>query len=192
MALSITEFIRRTEALAKVIDGDEIGRRVSIVALERLQGLHKERIFKFGKASDGTKIGNYSTAPYYAPTNPKGLKKKNLRPLGKNKKSKFKNGKTKKTRYLPGGYKEFRDRVGLQSSTVDLNLTSDTVGSLAIGQKGTRFIYGYTNKKASDIVKANERRFKKEVEKPTQSELKAVGEAALKEWRQVLIEAINT
>jgi hypothetical protein len=191
MALSITEFIRRTEALAKVIGGEEISRRVSIVALTRLEGLHKERIFREGKATDGGKIGNYSTKPYYANSRPKLLPKSKLKPLGKNGKSKFKNGKQKKTRYLPGGYKEYRDRVGPQSSKVDLSLTQTSEESLAVGQKGNKYTYGYTNKKASTIIKANEKRFKKEVEKPTQREIKEMSEAALKEWVAVLTEAYN-
>jgi hypothetical protein len=212
MALSITEFIRRTEALAAVLRTDEVGDRVSIVALNRLAGLHKRRIFVDGKTTDGGKIGKYSTRPYYVNSNPKKqsrpsvqtsgllkpppkpvqlLPKSRLKPLGKNKRSKFKNGKLKKTRYLPGGYKEFRDRVGRQSDKVDLNLTSATVGSLQIGRKGHRYIYGYTNRRAADIMRGNEKRFNKQIDKVSAAEISALSEAALKEWTTILTEAYN-
>ena len=189
--MRIDEFIRRTEALVAVIASDETRRRVSIAALNRLAGLHKRRIFTDGRATAGGDIGRYSKKPYYANSRPKLLPKSKLKPLGKNKKSKFKNGQKKKSRYLPGGYAEFRDRVGRQNNKVDLNLTSSTVGSLAVGRRGGKFTYGYTNRRSALIMKSNERRFGKLIAAPTDDEVREAGAAAVREWTQILKELYN-
>lgn len=186
--MKIDKFIKRIEALAAVMASEQIKNRVSFVAVSRLAGLYETRIFREGEATGGGKIGRYSTKPYYTTSRPKLLPKSKLSPLGKNGKSTFKNGKKKKTRYLPGGYSEFRERTVGQNKTVDLNLTGATVGSLAIGRRAGRVVYGFTNQKAAEIMEENEKRFKKEITKPTAAEIKAAGEAALNEFSTILLE----
>lgn len=184
--MKIGDFIKRVEALAAVTSSEEVKNRVSFVAVSRLAGLHKTRIFTEGEATDGSPIGTYSKKAFYAPLKRGPLPQ--LSPLGKNGKSTFKNGKKKKTRYFKNGYFQYRPAVKRFNDKVDLDLTSTTRGSLAIGRRRGKITYGFTNKKAADIMNGNEKRFTKEITKPSEAEIKAAGDAALGEWLQILNE----
>lgn len=91
-----------------------------------------ERIFDDGKKTDGSSIGQYSTKPIYV--NPDVLKEMKVPgnigvPMGKTGEIKFKTGKKKgerhKTKYLAGGYKELRNKLGRQTSYIDLTLSDE-------------------------------------------------------------------
>jgi hypothetical protein len=88
-----------------------------------------ERIFDEGKTTDSGEIGQYSTKPIYVNPEKLTVKKSIGVKSGKTGEKVFKSGKKKgephKTKYLEGGYKELRDKVGRQSSFVDLSFSNE-------------------------------------------------------------------
>lgn len=89
-----------------------------------------ERIFDDGKKSDESPIGGqYSTKPIYVNPNTLTVKKSIGALTGKSGSGTFKTGKKAgekhKTKYLAGGYEELRDKVGRQTSFVDLRFSGE-------------------------------------------------------------------
>lgn len=97
-----------------------------------------KRIHEEGIATDGSKIGNYSTKPIYV--NPDNAAGKRFQPAGKNSKEpKFKNGQPRKTRYFAGGYNDFKTTIGRNTlGSVNLSLSNDmnTKTSVIATEKG--------------------------------------------------------
>lgn len=146
--------------------GTEGGFRAAVIAT---YGETVDRIFKDGKASDGTTIGDYSTEPIYV--NPDKSPRK-FTPLGKNKKSKFKNGKKKKTRYFPTGYAGFRKKAGRNSPTVNLLLTGNLRASFQLQSKGKPpFKAEFLSELSAEIADGNEERFDKKIFEMTDEEV---------------------
>jgi hypothetical protein len=119
----------------------------------------KRRIFLDGLDANGTKIGSYSTDPIYVGV--EAAKKRygsqiptsKLKGKGKGGKGKFKNGKTRKSQYFERGYAGFREFMGRDIGTVNLDLTSNLQNSILTGTSGNvgtiSFISG--NLKTGDV-----------------------------------------
>jgi hypothetical protein len=89
-----------------------------------------ERIFDEGKKADESGIGStYSVKPIYVNPEKLTVKKSIGVKEGKTGKRVFKTGKKAgqphKTKYLAGGYKELRQKVGRQTSKVDLKFSGE-------------------------------------------------------------------
>lgn len=119
--MTLEQYIEKLGRQIKVLeDTDE----ANYLAAQSVHAMQVERIFTNGIASDGTKIGDYSTKDIYInPNNPNvGIK---FPPEGKTGKKVHKNGDPYKTKYFEG-YKAFRANQGRDSNTVNL----DNIGRL--------------------------------------------------------------
>jgi hypothetical protein len=152
--------------------------RVETVAVKRVEGEMKRRIFNDGRAADGSLIGaNYSSRPLYAGRD-SFFRKSKFKPRGKNSRSAtFRNGRPRKTMYLAGGYEELRRMHGLQTGKVDLMFTGSLMTSIVVGQYKGRIALGIIDKK--EILKAGgaEKRYRKAIFTPSQAEIDAAAEA---------------
>lgn len=158
---------------------------VSEIAARAIEREMKKRIFVRGEATDGSKIGKYSTKPMYAGGEQlRQLPKGRFGPRGKNSRfSTFKNGKPRMTRYLPDGYSEFRDRSGRQNEDVDLDLTGASKRTIKTGEKGDTFVVGFTSKNRMEILLANQKKFGKTIFEPSEKEREIATHEALQELR---------
>lgn len=92
------------------------------IAARSTMALQATRIFVDGRKSDGTKIGQYSTAPPIY-VNPKNSPGQSFKPSG----SPFSSRKAKKnpkTKWF-ASYKSYREEIGFESSFVNLVLSND-------------------------------------------------------------------
>lgn len=162
--MAFENLLNRLKLLQLVVGNPETQKRVSTAAAFTVLAQYKRRIFVDGLASDGSKIGQYSTKQFYQnPNKLTGVSIGGVSPLGKNGLDTFKNGKKKKTRYLSNGYKELRELTGRQSDFVDLNFSGSTEGSIQVGASGDAVVIGFINDKAVEIMQGNEERFGKEI-----------------------------
>jgi hypothetical protein len=174
--------LARLQALKLVIGLPETERRVSTAAAITMLAKMKQRIFRLGLDSNESKIGDYSTTPYYQnPNNLVGVPAGNVKPQGKNGLGIFKNGKPKKTRYLSQGYKELRELVGRQTNTVDLNFSGSLQVSMQVGIRDNTAVFGFTNLEEADKIEENESRFATTIAEPSQTELELSRKAAQEE-----------
>lgn len=150
---------------------------VAIVVVKELEADFKRRIFNDGKATNGSKIGSYSTKGIYVnPSKPKkGLPKgklSKLKPRGKNPKSGqfFKNGKKRKTAYLDDGYKQLRSVFGRQNQKIDLSLTGTLRLNIKALQRGSGAALAFTDLRGQLISAGQEHRKKKRIFRVSQAE----------------------
>jgi len=128
-----------------------INDRAGIAAVNSVLAQQKKRIFQQGKASNNTKIGNYSTEP-----------------ISISKKNQSRNtGKT----YFKGGYRQYKSLTGKGSSTVNLRNTDQMMMDLGttVVKKG-QYGIGFSNQFNADKAEWNEERFKKEIFATTSGE----------------------
>lgn len=159
----MTELIFKLQQFNKAFE-TKIKQRLLIVSNEALRGSMLKRIFEEGLDSNDTRIGNYSTKPMYA-SRDAFVKKSAFKGKGKVR------AKTK-TMYLDGGYSQFRQVQGRDTSKVNLDLTGDLRSSIQTVKNGNIIEIGITSDFASKKGRGNERRFNKEILKPSTSDLK--------------------
>jgi hypothetical protein len=189
---TIDDQIKDLEELVQRLTDDKlIQDRVTTVAALETFAQYKDRIFADGKATNGSRIGDYDTKPYYVGKSQlKGLPKSKFKPKGKDGKSKFKSGKSKKTTYVKQGYFQFRKLAGRQNKTVDLNLTGASARSIQLGTKGDLIIFGFTDESRRQILIGNERKYRKDIFTVSQAELETFQEAAARELRFIIRQAV--
>lgn len=115
--MDIKEHLARIKELAAKVSVSE-ALRIRVPAANALLAATKNRITDEGRASDGSKIGSYSTKPAYY-SRKKFVKKGAFKGVGKN------GGKPRKTMYIADGYKGFRGVQGLQTAFVNMELSGD-------------------------------------------------------------------
>lgn len=144
----------------------------------------KNRVFKDGLDANGAKIGSYSTDPIYVSI--AGAKKRygsqiptsKLKPSGKRNKGKnFLNGNPRKSQYFERGYAGFRDFMGRDTSTVNLDLTGNLMNSIATGTDRNVTTIRFINKEAGELSEHLEDRFGKTVFTASQAEVDKLSEA---------------
>ena len=152
-----------------------------------------KRIFDSGIASDGVKIGSYSTKQIYVST--KGtsqVRSSSLRPKGKNSNEpKFENGKDRKSQYFGGGYKEYRSTVGRQSEKVDLRLTGSLQLSIQLGNTDNGQVIAFNNDEQLKKAAGNEKRFGKVIFDPSREEIDNLTELWEKETTEAFFKAFE-
>jgi hypothetical protein len=154
--------------------------QLGLEAVLNLEVDYKRRIFLNGQATNGRRIGKYSTDPMYVSI--QGFKDQvgsqvrasALKPKGKDGSSKFRSGKLKKSRYLGGGYSELRRIVGRQNSYVDLNLTGSTDNSITTGRRAKGAALGYNNLERADLANKLEQKYGKDIFTVSKKEEEAV------------------
>lgn len=160
--------------------GERLSTRVILVSATKLLASMKNRIFRDGKATDGSAIGSYSTEPFYA-SRSRFIQKGAFRPQGKagekaNIKTKVfdvttrkaknvvikKDHTERKTMYLKDGYKQFRDVQGRSTDTVNLQMKGDLNLSYTLQEQDDAIVIGFNNELQSKKRKGLEKHFKSE------------------------------
>ncbi len=118
-------------------------------------------------------IGRYNTTkPLYV--NPKKAVR-SFGVAGKTGKSKFLNGNSHKTKYF-SSYKDFRTKVGRETSVVNLQLSGKLRRDWAIEQDGKDWVIGFRSQYGSDISRGNEKNFHTQIFGVSQKETQQIKE----------------
>ncbi len=184
--MTLIDYQTRLSGLAEA-EAKLLTERGFIVGATAMVASIKNRIIRRGLATDGSKIGTYSTKPAYFTRN-QFIKKSAFKGIGQrgfkgervvastkvkfNKKAKkfekvekqfhvVKN--TPQSMYLPNGYKQLREIQGRESDFVNSEYTGDTLNSLQAGRSGGSVVVGFVNERASIIRKAMEKRYGKRI-----------------------------
>lgn len=118
--------------------------RVLIAAVNSVLAAQKDRIFKQGNATDGSKIGRYSSKPISI------SRGRQARQTGKT--------------YFKGGYREYKSLTGKESSFVNLQDTGQMMmdlGTTIIGRGEVGI--GFSNQFNGDKSYWAEEKYKKEI-----------------------------
>jgi len=163
----------------KAVIGTEIVRTVAFGQLAEM----RRRIRVEGLATNGGKIGNYSTRPGYFAQGEVGSSFG--RPLGKfykgKRRSKFAGGKKKgqdhKTRYFEKGYGQFKTAIGRNTlGSVNLSLSGNMLDQMNVFNTGIGWGIGWTSDELADRAIGFEKKYKKSIFGMSQRERKlAVG-----------------
>lgn len=157
--MDIKEHLERLKDLAHTASA-EAALEIRIPAANRLLANTKNRIINEGKATDGSRIGNYSTRPLYA-SKKSFVKKGAFKPQGKTGVAKFSNGKARKSMYLPGGYAQFRQIQGREAGFVNAELSGDLMLSyVSAPQQNADIVQGLNTELSVRKRAGLERRFK--------------------------------
>lgn len=158
------EIQRRIRELA-----ENISTRGMEVASQSFLAVYLDNRFVKGEASDGGKIGAYSTTPIYAGSK-QYVNKGALKPKGKYGDTKHKNGKPYKTAYLPSGYKELKQVQGKQNSFVNLDYSNSLFKAVQLYKDGDSTVIAIASEKESKKFRGNEKHFGKSIGAPQQKE----------------------
>lgn len=156
---------------------------IRVPAANRLRGSVINRIANDGKASDGSKIGSYSTKPAYFSRN-QFAKKGAFKPQGK-----IRTGT--KTMYIPTGYSGFRAIQGRKTDTVNLQLSGDLLLDYQQEERGAEILIGFTNKLQSDKRRGNEKRFGKNIFRATQQEVAAYNKECAEGYNKIIVNTLR-
>lgn len=190
MSQNFDKFIKQVqEGTLRVIEVQQISIQT---AMFELQADYLQRIFKDGQDSDGNKIGQYSTKPFYAGKGNSQVRSSSIKPVGKNGETKFKNGKQRKTQYLSGGYKEYRAIVGRQNTKVDLALTFALRGSIQVGIGTNGSTLSFNSDKELAKARGNEKRFNKTIFDASKVEIDTLVNNYQKEVEDAFFEAFKS
>lgn len=192
--MTIQDQIKQLQKLVNKLTNEQVIQdRVTTVAAAETLADYKDRIFNDGKATNESRIGDYSTKPMYASKSQlKGLPKSRFKPKGKDGSSVFKNGKKKRSTYLRNGYFEFRKTAGRQNKVVDLNLTGASARTIQLGTAAGGLIgFGFTDDARREILEGNEKKFRKQIFTISQSEQDTFQDAALRELTFIINQEIK-
>jgi hypothetical protein len=176
---------RELNKLVKTLSNTRRLNRVQIAILKDLEGRLKNRVFNKGLASDGRKIGNYSTDDILIGASSFRTKTQAKKVLGSKrnrKKLEWRKVKGRNLAILEGGYKELRKKQGLRTDRVDLEYRSDLRNSIIVGKTPDRQnALGFQNNEQRVIAEANEDRFNKSIFGTSRSENIAIEKAFIRE-----------
>lgn len=196
--LTPEQFAKKFDQISKGLP-KEIN-KAAIIAANELRGLILTRLFSDGRAADGVKIGNYSTAPMLIGKSSFTTATAANAVLGskaKRSELEWRKVKGRNLAILPGGYKELRRLSNRRTDTVDLNFRGNlqrSFGKLAskrfIERNGNTYIMRINGDEQVDKARGNERRFRGST--GTIFAASAKEEATAKEvYREVLEEYFN-
>ncbi len=170
----------------------ENNQRIQTVAINEVASRLRKRIFNRGLATDGRKIGNYSTRPLLTGSSNFRTKKAANRVFGSKAQRSKRRWVTvggKRLIVLEGGYKEFRDLSGNQTSKVDLQYRGNLFRGVKIGTSGKNIVLGIKGTKNAKIAAAQEEHWGKDIFKPSKTEEKAADRKVIEEI-DVILESI--
>ena len=163
-------------------------------ALNTMLGAFSTRIFQHGKASDNSKIGDYSTKAMFVGS--KGWRTAGAAKAFFNEKHLFRNVNTKSGKktlaLIEGGYKKFRELNSLQSGYVDLEFKGDLKFSIIVGEFNGEKVLGFANEKQFLKAKGLEEHFKKYIFTPTQEEIELAQEVFYDYIREKIQQTFDT
>ncbi len=182
------ELIQQLRNVTSIVARDV--NKAKIIAIKELDAEYHNRIFTKGKSTAGMKIGKYGTNPMYAPVSGgragSQVASSKLKPKGKNGKAKFKNGRVRKSMYMAGGYKEYRETVGRQTETVDLNLTGNLSTQITTGRTKQGVVLGFVDDDSSNLADKLEAKYGKDIFSVSDRE----EEAVLQTIKEVIQESV--
>jgi hypothetical protein len=181
--MTAQEHLNRIKELAARVSKEE-ALRIRVPAANRLLANTKNRIINEGRASDGSRIGNYSTKPAYY-SRKQFVRKGSFKPVGKGgfkgerlvsekkfrvvkgtnrivSENKFKVVKSKpKTMYIENGYAGFRNVQGLQTQFVNMELSGDLMLSyVSVPDSNANIKQGLNTELSAKKREGLEKRFK--------------------------------
>lgn len=150
-------------------------RRAEILlpAMNELLADMTTRIFQQGRDSKNAKIGEYSKRPYVQEIPIPQVSNGKLKSLAR------KQGR-KDTVYVEGGYSQVRELTGRQNKFVDLNFTGSLFLSIKIVQTSGGFALAIVGRAEIEKAEKNEKKYGKEIFKPTKDELEKFRKAIIK------------
>lgn len=158
----------------------EVQDRILLAAAFTLKAEMIDRIFNRGLASDGAKIGDYSTTPaYFAKAD--FVRKSAFEKRGKTNTGDFKNGKARRSMYLPTGYKEFREIQGRKVDTKNFKMTGSLEKSINVLRDGDQTVIGITDGKESAKRHGLEEQVGRPVFPPSDADFETFTEAVFDE-----------
>lgn len=184
--MTVQDLINDVQKAIVKLGSEEVSSRVGLAVCSNVEANIKRRVFNDGLATDGGKIGDYSTTPIYVNNDGYTGLPNRFKPVGKNSSGNFKNGNPRKSKYYSGGYKAFRNDVGRQTSYVDLELTSAMRLAFVTGRTSRGFAVGFINTEQSKKAVGNEKRFGKVIFSPNRDEVNEGIAAGYKELRLLL------
>lgn len=150
--MDIKEHLSRVRDLASRV-GKEEALRIRIPAANKLLAATKNRITQEGRASDGSKIGSYSTKPAYY-SRKQFVNKGGFKGIGKS-------GRRTKTMFIANGYKGFRAAQGLETKFVNMELSGDLMLSyVSDADSNANITQGLKTEKSARKRSGLEKRFK--------------------------------
>lgn len=196
------ELVNVFDKLDAIMKSDRVKLYIEKVAAEGIIREYKDRIFRQGRASDGSEIGNYSTKTFAVTNKPykfltkNGLEDLNL-PTGKSDVFRaslaglkvFK--KDKKTFYnYVGGYARLREVLNLDSSKVVLYYSGTLSNNIVVGKIGNS--YGVITSSLNDtLIEKLESKYGKSIFKATVKEQEKADRLAAEAFEVVLNQTIN-
>lgn len=151
--MTAQEHLNRIKELAARVSKEE-ALRIRVPAANRLLANTKNRIINEGRASDGSRIGNYSTKPAYY-SRKQFVRKGSFKGIGKN------GGKPRKTMYIATGYSGFRQVQGLQTQFVNMELSGDLMLSyVSVPDNNANIKQGLNTELSAKKREGLEKRFK--------------------------------
>ena len=151
------------------LKAEQYAMQVLIAGGNELLAEMKDRIFDNGIATDGGKIRiEYSKGKRkYTKEDFEGVK--GFKPNTTIKKRKT--GVEEPAMLIEDGYSGFRKAAGRQNDYVDLDLTSSMRNNLQIGLENDEVVIGFSSQFESDKMRENEERYKKNIVKPSESDI---------------------
>ncbi len=156
--MAFEDLYTRLQEIATKLD-EQVPEVAVVQTMTELQGDFLQRVFVDGEASDGSKIGQYSTKENYF-TQPQFVQKAKFKPIGKNGDTKFKVvTRLRKSMYLKQGYKEFRDIQGRPTNFVNLDFTGSLKRAYRVFKFGDTVLFGQNESMESDKIQGLTDRF---------------------------------
>lgn len=168
-----------------------------IVAATRMVASINQRIIRRGQASDGGKIGAYSSKAGYYGKNAF-VKKSSFKAQGqrgfKGEKVVYnqKKGtakivkKTPKTMFLSGGYKQLREVQGRESNFVNLEYTGSLMNDLKVGTSASSVVIGFTSEAESKKRHALEKKYGKKIFSGSKDDFQKYNDALTLETKTIV------
>jgi hypothetical protein len=190
--------------------------RIELAGCKVGEAIIKRRIFNEGKASNGNRIGTYSSTPGYY-SREQFSKKSAFKPIGKNENktgtvksvpivelktvrkiavSKRVSKETGKhlqaSMYLERGYTQLRELNGRQTGYIDFQFSGSLFQSIQTGKSGSGYVVGFTNLSGKnsrrEVAEHLEKNYNKTIFSPGVNERQLIKDAMLDELGKVIKE----
>lgn len=180
--MDIKEHLNRIKELAARVSKEE-ALRIRVPAANKLLAATKNRIIQEGRASDGSKIGSYSTKPAYY-SRKQFVRKGSFKGIGKT-------GKKRKSMYIADGYRGFRAAQGLETKFVNMELSGDLMLSyVSDADSNANITQGLKTENSAQKRRGLEKRFKPFL-KSTKEEIETFNKECALEFAKLTVNVLR-
>lgn len=180
--MNMQEYINKLRELA-VATTAQATLAIRVPAANRMRANVINRISNDGKATDGSKIGSYSTKPAYF-SKAQFVRKGSFKPQGKVRKG-------TKTMYIPTGYHGLRQIQGRRTDMKNLQYSGDMLLDFRQETQGSDILIGFIKKKESDKRKGNEKRAGKKILTPSQQEINEYNKECAEGYKELITSVLK-